>query len=314
MLTTFAVALACATPAWTFQAQARGPLLFDARVRLDAPVYPMGSPTFVDLEVVNISRSSTYLEMDELGLPLDFELQLTDPDGLRSEAQNLEQDPNGFPDGPPIPHKPSEHYNIKPGESVTLRYDLARLFKLQRPGTYHLEVAEPGRPAIRRVDFEVVGLEAQQTIKFNDLCEPPLSLFERDNVFTEPVECRIEIGKVRDRKDGPWFAVLSDVTITGRNVPRVAPPLVVPPKTRVAASAIDVRGQLWTVLAAEGTSSLMIWDLKEGRRRCAIPWGKHVIEMGSTPIRPFSKAKVVIAGVPGQAKLSTLTDAQADRR
>ncbi|WP_165073868.1 hypothetical protein [Paludisphaera rhizosphaerae] len=314
MLATIAFALACSTQAWSVQDPVEGPRFFDVRVHLDEPVYPLGSPTFVNLELVNVLREMNYLKLDHLGLPSPLEYRLTAPDGRRSDAQNLDRDPNWIIDGPPIPHKLSELYPIKPGDSVTLRYDLARFFRIQRPGTYHLEVAEPGRPAICRVDFDVVGLEILQAIKINELCELPLSLFEKNNVYTAPIECHLEIGKVPVREGGPWFAVISDVMITGRNVARVAPPLVVPPKTRVAASAIDVRGQLWMVLVAEDASTLMIWDLKEGRRRRAIPWGKYVIELGSTPIRPFSKGKVVIAGVPGQPKLSTQLDAQIDQR
>lgn len=322
MLTALVVALACSTPAWTLQTLDDAPrggdaqVRVDVRVRCDAPAYPTGSPAFVNLEVVNIAANQFSLQMSYLGLPLGLELWLVDPDGRRSSAQIMNRDtgPNAPTFGPPMPHHPSQFYTMKSGERVSLRYDMTRLFDLKQPGTYHLEIVQVGGPTIRRIDFEVVTLELRHKMEIDGLCGPPLGYLEKFDDGGGPIHCRLEIGQARDRQGGPWFATTSGVTTPGPGVPRVATPLVVPPETRIGAHAIDYRGCLWAVLVAKDESSLVIWDLKLGRSRSAIPWGKHVIEMGSTPTNTVSNAKVVIAGVPGQPKLSTLTDAQADGR
>jgi hypothetical protein len=296
-----------------FESKATGdqPHLFDTILRLSGAPQPLGGPIWLNLDYVNSQRVKAYLELDWRGLPKGLEIRVSD-EQERSIKTKLLGGAAGSATGPPTPVF-DKLYVLQPGERVRMRFDLALLFALDQPGLYRVELLD-GQVHLAEGRVRIVRLEGVQETQIDGICEHFTAETRGPDVFGGPVQCRLEVGNVPEQEGSAGYAVLQGLTIARERSRRSSIRVSVPKDTRVQAQALDTRWQLWTVFVAGGKSSLVIWDLERHHARFAIPWGEHVIELGSTPVRPGSHAKIVIAGVAGQAKLSTLDDSPADDR
>ncbi len=97
-----------------------------------------------------------------------------------------------------------------------------------------------------------------------------------------------------------WFLNIEGNKVAKREASNLFEPFPVVSNTTIQKIALDMKGQLWIVLDADAKHSLVIWNLTKESPETVIPWQTGNIEMGAV-------SNIVIAGIAGQTKISTLS-------
>ncbi len=261
-------------------------------------VYVVGDQIPVTYTVTNVESTRIYLDLGYSGTLLGLTISVVD-----DRQQEIKPRPAWFGAGPGMGADFSQLYTLKPKEAVQLGLDLAELFPLEKPGRYSVEVLYRGRRIDKR-DITLRALDRKKTINVKEYCV---------HSTTSPcywggasaVSCSIECGKVlQDEK--VQMSVITVKNTTRADIINAGIRLKAPRDVTLGSVALDYKRQLWTVLESSGETALVVWDIRNRRKRFAIPWGDKPIELGSTRAIYISRGpKVVIAGTPGTTKLST---------
>jgi len=197
-----------------------------------------------------------------------------------------------------------EDYRLAPGETVRLRYDLARLFRIVEPGRYTLRFEDDGA-VLAEAAFDVKGYRAVASRRVSGTYHPPY-IGSPPNVVHN-TSATISIVETTGTPSGVRYLVIDEVKVgdeARKFLPAYAYPVL--PETTVERAEMDYLGQIWLLLKSGDRNSLLIWRVHD------LSWSELVaptdrgITFGTTRARAFVDGQtVVIAGVEGREKFSS---------
>ena len=265
-----------------------------------ASAYLLGEPIPIYYQYRSEIRAS--LEMNHRGAPRGLRFEMTD-----SLGKQLAPPAPMMHIGPPTPLRPNERYIIEPKETIRFGLDIDELFAIDTPGRYVLS-AWYFEQKLAAIDINIVAMRKDGALVVTGGCAHPIS-YPSLAQGAVGVQCDISFGPAfgQDPNESWWF-VRAAGTIKYRDGPVPGGPAMThlsPAGTKVVATALDYRWQLWTVLESEKGRALMIWNVRTGEVRTLVPWGQHDVTIGSTRAQSHKMAKVVFGGVTGEPKFST---------
>ena len=269
------------------------------------PCYVLGDAMLVrfDFRFTNPANTQPHFtQFDYMGLPGSLVIRLLDSRG--GEVPKVV-----FPGGPgPGPGRPDAkevfRLFVGKGEDLQMTCPLATYYKVTEPGWYDVEFLAAQPPAIARQRVLVVRPPTDRGIAVKRYCYSPAAV-------PSSVSCTVRAGQSVG-VDGKtyWLAVVSDIEAKNGIIssePIRSLHIPAPKGVRVETADLDINWRLWSVLEAEGKHALVIWDLRSGDVKTAIPWCDDKIELGATLISTMSAGMFVAAGRKGGPRLTTLS-------
>ena len=269
------------------------------------PCYVLGDSILVRFDLRYGNAASTYshrTELNHMGLPENLLIRLLDARG--GEVPKVV-----FPGGPgPGAGRPDAkevfRLFVGKGEDLQMTCPLATYYKVTEPGWYDVEFLAAQPPAIARHRILVVRPPTDRGVAVKRYCYSPAAV-------PSIVSCTVRAGQSVG-VDGKtyWLAVVSDIEAKNGIIssePIRSLHIPAPKGVRVETADLDINWRLWSVLEAEGKHALVIWDLRSGDVKTAIPWCDDKIELGATLISTMSAGMFVAAGRKGGPRLTTLS-------
>ena len=268
--------------------------------------YPAGASVPIGLIVANKSQRAWPLLMSLLGTPSDIFLKVYRTDGPPVGPGPAQRH---IKPGPPGPVDAQQLYNVAPGETILLGYDLAALFALDQPGDYVLELMPTPRSAAR-YKFTLVE---PRVISSRQAKGARPRLDELGPFPAGYVGCRICIveasngGHVRRylRVDDCKRWELRGYDNVPVDVEAPASTLPIGLDGELLEAQMDCLGQLWMVLREQSKFRLVLWKMGDRTFDTLISPTEQKIEVGTTRANRMDQ-HVVIAGVAGKPKLTTM--------
>lgn len=265
------------------------------------PFYLLGDPVPV-CYTMGSEEGGGYIAMDEVGLP-GLTLRVFNEEGVE-----LKSTPPFAPEITAIAMD-SQLYLIQPRDAVRFCYDLQERFSFSKPGKYIVKLAI-GSNVFDQAEINLLPLTLINTVNLLRTCAWRSSLkdvTQRD--YLSKAECQVVTGKTTYEGKELWFASVQGLKlgeVAAWNPPRQS--LRVPRFTTIEKAELDFKWQVWVVLKSAERRALIVWNLLHGTVQTVVPWGSDAIHLGATAVTQITPDEyIVIAGVPGKLKQSTLS-------
>jgi hypothetical protein len=268
------------------------------------PFYIVGEAIRLDLDYRYVEPAGVrlkLLEFTESSLPQFVSFEVLDTS--RRDLPRTDYS-DGPPPGPGRKDAP-EVFRLwaAKGQIVSLSIDVAEYYKIERPGTYRVVFLDRAAKVAEQ-RLLVLPPPRDQSLDLRGKCIAPGRRRTSDAMLS--VACTVRAGKsVGDDGKAYWLVMVSDVIASGLDIPALH--IAAPDGVRVENAELDYKMRLWSVLTAAGKTALVVWDLRDGTTRTAIPWGSGKIEIGATLLRPLRYAMIVGASRNGGPMITSLS-------
>lgn len=278
------------------------------RIENVPPFYVIGSPMPLYVNYTHKGDSAVF-NVGTNGLPDQKQIAVTSEAGIAVERRQF-----SWPYGAPVGPRPdlTNGYAFKSASNIRLCYDLSDWFVFKQGGKYKFRIFT-NQSTIAEVELVLLKLNPVSKLNYKANCLWPgfHSFYAAPSL---PVESNLSIGRATFKGKELWFATVEASIFYGEIIdvrnpwPLECPALSVTAGTKIEKAELDYAANLWCILEVEGRRKLVAWNLYNRNLRTVIDWTPAAIEMGVTEVLPgMINSKIVIAGIDGQTKISTLS-------
>lgn len=255
--------------------------------------YLLGFP--IRLTYVLGFRTPQPLQMDFMGNPRALVFTLYNSQGTQVEPSH-----KGHPDGMPAIY----HCKVLSSFKVKLLVDVAKLFPIDSPGVYTLQVATIRNERVASASFEVAEFRENRHVVVRPYLEPTQQVPK-----TPGPSYRIATGTGNGIENStPGFLTIEQ--IEGTEPERIYLPkcaFFIPQGAKVVKADLDCLDRIWWILESKGKQTLEVYDVRNGCRKTLVPWTTDKLILDATTARFGFFGKLIVGGPDNGVFFSTHT-------